>query len=235
MSDKCCNWSITINNPTDEDKERWACLKSLTWVKEVKGQLERGQEGTLHIQGMIKTQSVRFSQVKKALPRAHIEPARNATALAQYVTKSETRVASLPTLKVASQADVQNMIIEYLEREAKFRYPEWDSLMLWSQKLHRYEYELQQDWEYWTDLAVSALIYRGYYGVEFVMANNQVRQAFKKYFVPIIHRTIHARQTQSTPTQQSETYVQPSSDEAQERSSESFHEEQSSETHHEDI
>lgn len=234
MSDKCCNWSITINNPTDEDKERWACLKSLTWVKEVKGQLERGQEGTLHIQGMIKTQSVRFSQVKKALPRAHIEPARNATALAQYVTKSETRVASLPTLKVASQADVQNMIIEYLERSAKHRYPEWEE-GTWAQKLARYEYELQQDWEYWTDLAVSALIYRGYYGVEFVMANNQVRQAFKKYFVPIIHRTIHARQTQSTPTQQSETYVQPPSDEAQERSSESFHEEQSSETHHEDI
>ena len=79
----------------------------LHWVKEVTGQLEKGEEGTLHIQGMVRTQSVRFAALKKALPRAHIEIARCPAALAKYVSKVETRIAPLALIRTANQNDVQ--------------------------------------------------------------------------------------------------------------------------------
>lgn len=186
---KCCNWSITINNPTDEDQKQWAGLKGLHWVKEVAGQLEKGQDGTPHIQGMIKTQSVRFAQVKKALPRAHIEPAKNPLALAQYVKKEETRIGTMPTIKVATQSDVQNRLLSVLQTEGWKRYS-WtgDPKACFDIFLREKAYAILEDWELWTDSAVKELIRDGYYGVEFVMANPQVRTAFRKYIVEILYR-----------------------------------------------
>lgn len=61
----------------------------------VDGQLEKGENGTPHYQLILKTPQVRFSAVKKAFPRAHIEVARNVQALEQYVKKDETRVSAL--------------------------------------------------------------------------------------------------------------------------------------------
>lgn len=87
-------WSLTINNPTEQDEELIALARQKGW--KVEGQKEVGKEGTLHYQLMLRTPQVRFSAVKKAFPRAHIEPARNAHALSQYVTKEETRVSALP-------------------------------------------------------------------------------------------------------------------------------------------
>lgn len=191
MSDKCCNWSITINNPTDDDYKQWESLKGLHWVKEVVGQLEKGeQEQTPHLQGMIKTQSVRFAQLKKALPRAHIEPARNPIALKQYVQKEDTRVASVPTAKVASQQDVQETILMILEQNGYYK--TWDHKKEWIDNFNAHRYLIQKDWESLLDTAVRKLILDGYYGIEFVMANPQIRTAFKKYLPEIIYRTWHA-------------------------------------------
>ena len=78
-------WSLTINNPTADDEECIQLARQKGW--KVEGQKEVGKEGTPHYQLMLKTPQVRFSAVKKLFPRAHIEIARNATALAQYVTK----------------------------------------------------------------------------------------------------------------------------------------------------
>jgi len=61
----------------------------------IDGQKERGKEGTEHYQLHVTTPQVRFSAVKKMFPRAHIEVARNVTALKQYVNKEDTRVAPL--------------------------------------------------------------------------------------------------------------------------------------------
>lgn len=96
MKGKARNWSITINNPTEEELAVW---KTATvdhhWVKATSGQLEKGDSGTIHLQGLLKTVPVPFSRVKKLLPRAHIEAARNVAALEKYVVKPESRVASL--------------------------------------------------------------------------------------------------------------------------------------------
>lgn len=197
QSDKACCWSITINNPTDDDHVQWAALSALHWVKEVTGQLEKGEEGTLHIQGMVKTQSVRFAALKKALPRAHIEPARNAAALAKYVSKLETRIAPIAPIKTANQNDVQiaclgvalNLCYQWSASDPLVT----DELLL----LDKYSFEIKRDWEKILDTAVSSLIYQGFYGVEFVVSNPQVRTAFKKYLPAILYRTYNGR-TQAT-------------------------------------
>jgi len=89
------HWSLTINNPTASDYEEMDRARQKGW--KVTGQIEKGEEGTPHLQLHLQTPQVRFSAVKKAFTRAHIEVARNAQALENYVTKDETRVGELPT------------------------------------------------------------------------------------------------------------------------------------------
>lgn len=195
MSDKSCCWSITINNPTPDDFHNWESLKGIHWVRSATGQLEKGENETPHLQGMVKTQSVRFSALKKALPRAHIEKARNEVALTKYVSKEETRIAPIPTAKVANQADVQKRCLRYTLQYCYAQEGEsFDVLSIEDQDLiSRHELRIKQHWEAILDEAVSSLIFEGYYGVEFVVSNPQVRTAFKKYFIPIMYRTLNAR------------------------------------------
>ena len=84
-------WSITINNPTVEDRQALATLPR--FVKEIGGQEEVGETGTPHFQCYLHTQRCRMAQIKKWLKRAHIEGARNPEALKNYVAKSKTAVA----------------------------------------------------------------------------------------------------------------------------------------------
>lgn len=195
VRDKSCCWSVTINNPTEEDKAQWASLAGLPWVREVSGQLEKGQEGTLHIQGMLKTQSVRFSQVKKALPRAHIEAARSQAALAKYVTKQETRVAPISTIRTATQSDVQKHCYRHVITQCYSLYQRKYGLALVDpltlddgELILEFSDVIRRNWESYTDEAVRDLIKAGYYGIEYIMANPQVRMAFKKYLPEICYR-----------------------------------------------
>jgi len=91
---RATNWSVTINNPTADDDTNIAHAKQKNW--KVMGQLEKGANGTPHYQLHIKTPQVRFSAIKKAFPRAHIEIARNAQALEEYVNKTDTRIGNIP-------------------------------------------------------------------------------------------------------------------------------------------
>lgn len=90
MSDRATCWSITINNPTDDDMQI-----ELPAGWRLTGQIEQGEEGTRHYQGMLNTPQVRFSAVKKVFKRAHIEIAKNKKALEKYVHKVETRIAEV--------------------------------------------------------------------------------------------------------------------------------------------
>lgn len=191
MSGKASCWSITINNPTEDDTIQWQALKNAPWVKEVKGQLEKGDNDTPHIQGMVRTEHVRFAQIKRALPRAHIEPAKNTLALSNYVEKVDTRVGAIPQVRVATQKDVQDKVYDLVNDCGPLRYGDHFSIKLIL--VHGDEWRVGKDWEYWLDLAVNSLICEGFYGVEFVMSNPQIRNAFKKYFVSILFRTMKAR------------------------------------------
>ena len=63
------------------------------FVKAVYGGMEECPDTKRqHFQGALNTNSVRFSQVKNWLPKAHIELARNKEALKKYVMKEETSI-----------------------------------------------------------------------------------------------------------------------------------------------
>lgn len=87
------HWSLTINNPTEQDEANINLARQRGW--KIEGQLEKGQEGTPHYQLLLHTPQVRFAAVKKVFPRAHIEVARNLDALREYVHKEETRLEEL--------------------------------------------------------------------------------------------------------------------------------------------
>jgi len=174
-------WSVTINNPTPEDEESIARSRQSGW--KVEGQLEKGEGGTLHYQLVVKTPQVRFSALKKAFPRAHIEAARNAVALDKYCHKEETAVGTLQESQAMYPSLSQYWTLVVQELDAKYPYglnadsPEPLILL---------------------DQATSQLISRGY-NVEGMAVNPQVRSAWKRFSGAIIWR-VHtalslARQT----------------------------------------
>lgn len=212
---KARNWSITINNPTEEDYSQIEQMKSSkTWFREWVGQVEKGESGTVHIQAYLKTDNVSFSQVKKCLPRAHIEPARNALALKQYAQKEETRLSTLPQIKAAGLGDIQKELLSvvsgYLHHKGlPFHYKpiQMKSPGRWTYR----KVELPEETEFpdvvklnreWLDEmkdglldeVLEKMIMEGWYGVEMYGANNLTRSAFTKYFCAILIRT-HAHLT----------------------------------------
>lgn len=107
-------WSVTINNPTQEDR---SLLKTPPdFIRKIEGQDEVGEGGTLHIQAYIQCKAQqRFSAIKAYLPRAHIQAARNIKALQQYVRKDDTAVPG-------TQFTTDNSATEYISPAT---FPRW--------------------------------------------------------------------------------------------------------------
>lgn len=192
MSDsRASYWSITINNPTEDDKRQWAALGQLPWVKKADGQLEKGKEnGTVHIQGYVATQHGRFlTKLREALPRAHVEVARNPSALVNYTKKEDTRVGKIEQVKTAGPADVQNELYQELLYNGRNFFKTWRlDQESFEENLENHKDMILKYWETLFDAAISRLIRQGYYGVEFAAANQQIRVAFKKYLPDILYR-----------------------------------------------
>ena len=92
------SWILTINNPTDADEKTIDELYESDKTKDVIGQFEMGESGTMHIQVMINWKNpIVFDTVKELFPRAHIEPTRNLVDAALYCMKEETRVSDAMT------------------------------------------------------------------------------------------------------------------------------------------
>jgi len=171
-------WSVTINNPQKEDEENFQRAGQRSgW--NVYGQLEKGINGTPHYQLMVTTPQVRFSAVKKAFPRAHIELARNKEALAEYVKKEETRIASLPSQSemFPSTTKTMDMFGEWCQTYKKGMYLDQDSQGL----LDLF------------DTFVREYIELGYF-MEHIGVNPQIRSSIKLYGQSIIIRALR-RQT----------------------------------------
>jgi len=186
MSDRATCWSVTINNPVKNDEEFIAAARQRGW--KVEGQLERGENGTPHYQLIVRTPQVRFSAVKKAFPRAHIEVARNPTALASYVKKAETREGELPQTesKYPTQAAYFKMVVEELydvEKDLRIDFTDGN----WYKEDRRADNE--QRLLDALDEATRILILRGYH-VETLAVNPQTRSAWKKFGMAIIRRSM---------------------------------------------
>jgi len=100
------NWLFTLNNPSPSDiPNPWP-----EWIKICVYQMEKGAEGTEHLQGYLEVKhSIRLGQLKTLLPRAHLEKRRGTRRDALiYVTKEETRV-SPPTLYGISLTELERI------------------------------------------------------------------------------------------------------------------------------
>ncbi len=83
-------WSITA---FDEDDINRLAGDYPSFVKHVWGGLEEcPSTGKKHYQGAVETSYCRFSQIKKWLPKAHIEKCIKKEALIDYVMKDETAI-----------------------------------------------------------------------------------------------------------------------------------------------
>lgn len=179
MSLRATCWSITINNPTAQDTQ----CNVPGW--KLHGQYEEGEEGTRHFQGMLKTPQVRFAQVKKEFPRAHIEVARNKEALALYVNKKETRVATYEAQGVPSMFEYQDIVAN--------RWDEED----WIEYLRMYPTKpCDERAMLYIDNIVSNLVLEGYKGIEFIAINPMWRASWKKFYRSIIERNARSSRSQ---------------------------------------
>lgn len=180
-TERAACWSVTINNPTSDDI---SVTLPVGWS--LKGQHEKGKEGTEHFQGMLKTPQVRFSAVKKVFPRAHIEVARNATALSQYVNKEETRVAAFGGNETPTIFQYQDIIagdwndadfVAFCGQPHIARSGE-DPVLAYVDKL------------------ASKRIAEGAKGLEFISVNPIWRSSWKRFAIAIIER--HKNKTETT-------------------------------------
>lgn len=169
-------WAITINNPISADEENISLARQKGW--KVDGQLEKGANGTPHYQLMVLTGQVRFSAVKKAFPRAHIELARNPEALAQYVHKEDTREGSLST---ESEYYPSYTKVSQFFAEACDKYIGQHACLPTEKLLDIF------------DQMVDQKIREGYY-LENIAVNPQIRSAIKKFGKAIYRRHVD-RQT----------------------------------------
>lgn len=197
------DWSVTINNPTEEDLEHIALARQAGW--QVLGQLERGENGTKHYQLLVKSPSqCRFSAVKKHFPRAHIEAARCAVALARYVTKEETRVGALPTTqdKYPSLSKYWELILDYYNDETKEAL-DYNQLEEGVVAFYRDSTEalFTKNPLSFLDKATASLIESGYH-CESIAANPSTRAMWNKFAKSILLRSYNAKHSRSTETQQ---------------------------------
>jgi Putative viral replication protein. len=178
MSERATCWSVTINNPTKSDDQNLGEVKSKSgWA--VYGQKEVGENGTEHYQLMVTTPQVRFSAVKKAFPRAHIEIARDRKALTKYVNKEETRTGSLPKDdNYPSMTRLWDLFEEYYEENFKN---------------HGCHYEFTQDKRLQVfDDFIRYEIQNGKF-VETMAVNPQIRSIAKNFLSEIIVRSCRRR------------------------------------------
>lgn len=174
---------MTINNPTEEDLKP---LLPAGWRLE--GQPEKGEQGTEHFQGMLRTPQVRFSAVKKVLPRAHIELARNAAALQLYVKKDETRAGEYQVIESAIPT-----IWEYQKTVAQ----KWDPTVFQGliDARENQSKSIDQIVLKYVDSIVAQHVRAGMRGVEFIAINPMWRTTWKHFWASIIERDGVSSQT----------------------------------------
>jgi len=86
-------WCFTLNNPEEAEELSLTKLVSSGECTYVKFQLEKGEEGTEHFQGVMRfTFKHRLAGCKKTLSRAHWEVVKNVAAAVNYAGKDDTRV-----------------------------------------------------------------------------------------------------------------------------------------------
>lgn len=111
----CNNWLCTWNNPTGSPKDvlEWVYLD--TKADYLVGQLERGTEGTVHLQFFVHyARCVRITHITKRFPSVHCEKVKRDNGASSYCMKEATRVEGPYTFGIApvrrnSKTDWENV------------------------------------------------------------------------------------------------------------------------------
>lgn len=81
-------WICTLNNPTVSLEDLYNIYKP----NYITGQLEKGKNGTLHLQFSMSTKVTSFNSIKKLFPSVHLEGVKNDNGVDLYCNKEDTRV-----------------------------------------------------------------------------------------------------------------------------------------------
>lgn len=186
MSERATKWSVTINLKTVKKDTAESCITTARqkgW--NVFGQLEVGDEGTEHFQLAVSTPQLRFSAIKKVFPTAHIEVAKDWTALLKYVHKEDTRKEKLIEMKFVTFQMVRDKFFDFLlttiycddDGPSKNQYPLTD------------EHQMKL-WDNFICMSIEEKIECDLVGV-----NPQYRSCIMKYWTAYVIRAIDRRQT----------------------------------------
>jgi len=122
-------WSITAYN---EELEYLLALQGGTadcppQIKAIYGgEEECPTTKRRHFQGALNTPQVRFSAVKKLLPKSHIEPLRSSVeALKRYVLKAETAVGEKRSMKNYKYYTLESLLTKLAETFVEEMGEEW--------------------------------------------------------------------------------------------------------------
>lgn len=94
MSQRSVNWLGTLNNPDTTECEAYLKAWKDSGATYVNGQLEKGEEGTVHIQFFLNfvKPGKTVAALKKHCKRAHFEIVRRDNGASDYCLKEETRI-----------------------------------------------------------------------------------------------------------------------------------------------
>ncbi len=116
-------WGFTLNNWTEKEMTHWHNNISKYKIIKYRIQSEIGEQKTPHLQGAVTFKNaVRFSTLKKLLPRANWYIANNPKALYAYCNKEETATGEvweweLPEKKELTEAELRfHLHSQYLDR-----------------------------------------------------------------------------------------------------------------------
>lgn len=184
---KPTRWSLTVWMPPYTEESAKEMLERAIQVHprwSIEGQLEKGKssDGKFHYQLLVKTDQQRHSALRKAFPSCHIEEARNAVALEQYVHKDDTRVAEFKK--------IESRFVQWPELRKKFF--EWlirtEDVAALS---YVQEYERLKKWDEFIGLSIEEGI-----EVDILGVNPQYRSCIIRYWNAYVRRGVEvSRQT----------------------------------------
>lgn len=187
-NDRATCWSITINNPTEEEIKDGNLLIQLPAGWSCQGQMELGENGTPHYQAMLKTTQVRFAAVKKVFPRAHIEQAKNRKALEKYVHKPETRIGEVNN----AVSNIPTLFAYQHTIASRWNDDEFDAFVrLKRESMGEDEYAKYKESDLaldYVDYLVGQDIIAGVCGIEYIAINPMWRSAWKKFYRQLVTR-----------------------------------------------
>lgn len=184
---RAAHWSVTAffgteNTPSKQTREyQIDQARALGWS--VEGQEEKcPTTGNHHYQLMVSTGQQRAAAVMDAFPASEVQIARNPNALANYVSKDDTRVGQLPTKKVILPVTYQ------LVRDKFFQWVVANQEDDMDYSFHpTHPDEVMRLWDRYIGLCIE-----DGQDVDVMGVNPQYRSAIMKYFSAFIAR---ARQT----------------------------------------